>query len=194
MTGRNQHKNKPELKQGQFNNNKTMKTNLSQTTTSSILRCTAAALILGAVSVSADTDTATVKIYGKISGRVAIKSSQDKELTETQLLNGVTDLEVTTITEWCNFPHGYTVTMSTENFASGLPFMKGETTTSTVQYDLKYKGQPIRWDSGKALVTDSNDPTPRAGLDKDMTISIPSAQELMADAYSDVLTLTIANK
>jgi hypothetical protein len=170
--------------------------NIVNRTTTSLVRWTASALVLAAVTAFADTDDATVKIYGKIPARLAITSSQDKELTEEQLLNGVTDLPATTITEYCNFLQGYTVTVSTKNFDGKLPFLKGDTTgnTSHVVYDIKYKGEKVKWDSGTAQVTDSDRPTPRAGVKKDITVTVVGGQELIADAYSDVLTLTIANK
>lgn len=99
---------------------------------------------------------------------------------------------VATITEACNDPSGYTVTLTSANATSGNQlFLKGTTNASNViDYTLSYGGQTVSYTGGSATLTTATAPTAQAGVQNALAIST-TAGFYAADTYADTLTLTL---
>jgi spore coat protein U-like protein len=99
-----------------------------------------------------------------------------------------------TINERSNRSHGYTVTLWSANANSGSTFkLRGSTTSDTINYTMKYDGDQVNLVNGQAVVTDANRKTSIFGVNKVMSISIPSGFPA-ADTYSDTITIILADK
>ena len=148
-------------------------------------------------------DKATVTITGSVAPGASISATAADRLSEDQMVNGVTDLAVSTINEKCNKKAGYTVTLESREamtWSINQARLRGLTkeNVDVVNYTIKYNGSEVKLGNagvnGRALVTDATDKTGGSGVDKKLAISIPGGQNPSSDTYEDVVTLTIALK
>ena len=106
---------------------------------------------------------------------------------------GDTDRHIGTVTETCNSPNGYTVSLVTANFVSD-PQGKFVDTVSTHwhPFDIKYDGVLV---DASGIVTDSS--TVAVGLQKPVEITYtpnPDLAGTVTPTYQETLTFTISAK
>lgn len=105
---------------------------------------------------------------------------------------GHTDRHIATVTETCNSPDGYTVTMSGGNSGDHTGMFVDNVSTDSHPFTVKYNGVPV---PPGGLVTDS--PITVFGVQKAVDITYPADETLtgtVADTYEETLTFTISAK
>ena len=135
----------------------------------------------------------TVTITGTVPSACDITVFTESGATIADLTTGATNLHVATVTENCNDPDGYTVTMvgtnSTDHTGLFIDSVSSDTLAFTVTYDS------VSVASG-GVVTDVNT-TSGGDVSKDVDITYSADSSLTASAsntYSETLTFTIAAK
>ena len=148
---------------------------------------------------SAQVSAAVIDISGTVEPRTTLNGKSGALAIElnfgsANLSEGVQDLTVAVIVECSNNTKGYTVTMSSQNGGTGsIPKMRGVATGEGLPYSLKYDGVPVVFNGGLALLTNANQKTPKEGVSKSISLTITKGFPA-ADTYTDMLTVSIANK
>jgi hypothetical protein len=139
--------------------------------------------------------SANLTISGTVANNTTIAVASQPGYNSLNIEAGETDKLVAIVTEKSNKRNGYTVTLQSQNAGtSAQAFLKGTGgNTDQADYTLKYNSMAVTLVSGAATITDANARTSSAGVDKNLTVTIPAAW-LNTDTYSDTLTLTIAAK
>ena len=115
-------------------------------------------------------------------------------------IDQTTDLKVATVNEKSNKQNGYTVSIHSAGAVSQgggrLAKLVGSLATpESLTYNMKYDGAAVTLVGGAATVTDASEKTRGNGAEKELTITYMGANaNLVADTYSDIITLTIAAK
>jgi len=99
---------------------------------------------------------------------------------------------IATVTETCNSPDGYTVTVTGANSGDHTGMFVDNISTDSHPFTVKYNGVPI---PPGGVVTDSTITV--FGVQKPVDITYPADETLtgtVADTYEETLTFTIAAK
>ncbi|MCX8107867.1 MAG: hypothetical protein N3G20_03595 [Verrucomicrobiae bacterium] len=152
--------------------------------------------VVAATSAFADTQ-GSITIQGTVQEKTSISVQPVSGYNNLNLEQGATDLVVATVTEVCNYPRGYTVTLKSQNAESRQAYLQGYSLENTdrIPYSIKYGNSVVNLDDqGEAKVTDANGKTPKNGVTRQVKITFSGGDWLAADTYSDTLTFTIAAK
>jgi len=158
----------------------------------------AIALFATATAGLAQSSSANIIIWGQVNALAAITATAAPALTDTELNSGVTDKQMSVVNERSNRHIGYSVALKSANAAAASssqarmnPISVGN--PDLINYSIKYNGVAVTLDSaGQATVTTAAGKTPKAGIDKNVTITIGAGYPA-ADTYSDTITLTLTN-
>lgn len=99
---------------------------------------------------------------------------------------------IATVTETCNSPDGYTVTVTGANSGDHTGMFVDNVSTDSHPFTVTYDGVPV---APGGIVTDSA--TLAFGLQKNVDITYPADDTLtgtVADTYEETLTFTISAK
>ncbi len=105
---------------------------------------------------------------------------------------GHVDRHIATVTETCNSPDGYTVTMTGANSGDHTGMFVDNISTDSHPFTVKYNGVSV---PPGGVVTDST--LTVFGVQKNVDITYPADETLtgtVADTYEETLTFTIAAK
>ena len=105
---------------------------------------------------------------------------------------GHTDRHVATVTESCNSPSGYAVTVSAANTSDHTGKFVDAVSNDTHPFTITYDGVPV---NPGGVVTDS--PSLTFGAKKSVHVTYPSDPTLtgsIGDTYEETLTFTISAK
>jgi len=146
----------------------------------------------------AQSGSANIIISGSVAPVAAITATAAPALTDTELNSGVVDKQMSVVNEKSNRHVGYWVALKSANAAAASssqarmnPISFGN--PDLINYSIKYNGVAVALGiSGQATVTTAAGKTPKAGIDKNLTITI-GAGFPAADTYSDTITLTLTN-
>ncbi len=133
--------------------------------------------------------SATLNLQGRVAAKLDISVTAETVASGLNLEASQTNLLVATVTEKCNRPGGYTVSVQSANLGS-LKGMEGN--TDTVAYTMTYGGAAISLTAGGATVTPDGTKTGPSGISKEVRISYTGNDFLTEDTYTDTLTFTIA--
>lgn len=151
----------------------------------------------GAFAQSAQTsDEGSIILTGMVAGRVSISVTPEGEYNSLDLMANVSNLQVATVTERSNVSSGYTVRVSSSNFADGSPRFAGGAGNDTLAYSISYDGSPVDFSENSPIITDVNSRLESvAGVSKALRISYDgSSVNIVEGSYSDQLTFTIEAK
>jgi hypothetical protein len=105
---------------------------------------------------------------------------------------GHVDRHIATVTETCNSPDGYTVTMTGANSGDHTGMFVDNVSTDSHPFTIKYNGVSV---PPGGVVTDST--LTVFGVQKPVDITYPADETLtgtVADTYEETLTFTISAK
>lgn len=156
----------------------------------------AAALVLGgSLAHAANNNNVTIGLTSTVAEACTVATSANSATLGDLSASPVTNDTIATITEVCNDPVGYKVTLTSANAgASGNTlYLKGATAgnTNQIDYSLTYNSANVTFASGSGLLTNATAPTPTAGTPKTLQLT-STAGNYNADTYTDTLTITMA--
>lgn len=155
----------------------------------------AAAVMLAGTGAHATPNNGT-PVTINLSGSVGIVCSVANVAGTTafnDLSSAVPATTIGTITETCNDPSGYQVTLTSANFSGSSANFKGGTTSALIPYSLTYGGNNVAFASATttittvASLTGNTVQTPKA-----LVLSAVAHPNAVADNYADLLTVTMA--
>ncbi len=141
-------------------------------------------------------DSASLTLTGSVAGRVSITVNGVGDFSSLNLMEDLNDEIIAEVTEQSNVSSGYTVTISSANFADGSPRFAGGAGSDTLAYSLSYDGEPIDFSSNAPVITDESDRLASvSGVTKNLAISyLGTAVNIVEGSYSDTLTFEIQAK
>ena len=161
------------------------------------LVCAAAALLLAggylSVPLAAAAPTGQVMITGNVPIACDLLVQQDAGATDIPDISaGHTNRQVATVTETCNSPDGYTVTVTGANAGDHTGMFVDTASSDSHPFTISYNGVPV---PPGGIVTDSAAPV--FGLQKIVSITYPADETLtgtVADTYLETLIFTMLAK
>lgn len=157
--------------------------------------CAVAALLLGASALSAPLATAATTGQVTITGNVPIAC--DLLVQQEPGADNIPDISaghanrhVATVTETCNSPDGYTVTLTGSNSGDHTGMFVDIVSTDSHPFTVRYDGIAV---PPGGIVTDST--TLTFGARKNVDITYPADETLtgsVANTYEETLTFTIS--
>jgi hypothetical protein len=161
------------------------------------LACTIAVLLLGSgplsVPFSAAATTGQVTITGNVPIACDLLVQQEPGADNIPDISaGHTNRHVATVTEICNSPDGYTVTLIGSNSGDHSGMFVDIVSTDSHPFTIRYNGVSV---PPGGVVTDST--TPTAGALKNVDITYPADETLtgtVVSTYEETLTFTISAK
>lgn len=169
---------------------------MRKTTFIMILMITLTVAVFAEVPTPQTEDSGTLTLIGSVAKKVTIDITPVGDYQTLNLMNDLTDYQVASVNEFSNVRAGYTVSLQSATAAAGSltnPVFDGGNGDDTLEYTIKYNGSPVTFDAGaEATITDVDDKTPLAGVDKALTISYSGTTVNIYDGtYEDTLTFTI---
>lgn len=147
-------------------------------------------------------DQFSLGVTGRMAEVVDIYFDREPGIRSLDLVATETDKPIALIHERSNASLGYTVSLTSANFADDgaghtEPYFLHEGGIAFLTYTLEYDGFPVGgWFGGSAVITDSGSTTASGTnwLDKSLTISYVGNGLLSSGYYEDRLTVTIQAK
>lgn len=150
-----------------------------------------AAMLLPATGFAAT--TGTINVTGNVPIFCDLTVQQEPGASDIPDISaGHTDRHIATVTENCNSPSGYTVTVATANTPDHTGQFVDTVSGDTHPFTITYNGVPM---TPGGVVTDS--PSLALGARKDVHITYPEDPTLtgsVAATYEETLTFTISAK
>jgi hypothetical protein len=161
------------------------------------LACAAATFLLAggnlSVSIAAAAPTGQVTITGNVPVTCDLLVQQEADaISIPDISAGHANRHIATVTETCNSPDGYTVTLTGANSGDHTGMFVDRVSTDSHPFTISYDGVAV---SPGGIVTDST--TLAFGLQKNVDITYPADETLtgtVADTYEETLTFTISAK
>ena len=160
------------------------------------LSCAVAALLLGeylSVPLAAAATTGQVTITGNVPIACDLLVQQETGADNiSDISAGHTNRHVATVTETCNSPDGYTVTLTGSNSGDHTGMFVDIVSTDSHPFTISYNGISV---PPGGLVTDST--VPAFGVQKNVDITYPADETLtgtVANTYEETLTFIISAK
>lgn len=161
------------------------------------LTCTVTVLLLGGSYLSVPLATAATTGQVTITGNVPIACDllvQQETGADNipDISAGHTNRHVATVTETCNSPDGYTVTLTGSNSGDHTGMFVDIVSTDSHPFTISYNGISV---PPGGIVTDST--TLTFGVQKNVDITYPADETLtgtVANTYEETLTFTISAK
>lgn len=161
------------------------------------LACTVAVLLLGSGYLSppfaAAATTGQVTITGNVPIACDLVVQQEPGADNiSDISAGHANRHVATVTETCNSPDGYTVTLIGSNSADHSGMFVDIVSADSHPFTIRYNSVSV---PPGGLVTDSTAPT--TGVQKNVDITYPADETLtgtVANTYEETLTFTISAK
>lgn len=150
------------------------------------------ALFLSFSSQSLAATTGSVTITGTVPFACSIVVQAEAGANISNLTTGATDLHVATVTENCNDPDGYTVTMSGTNSGNHTGLFIDSVSSDELAFTTKYNNVSV----SSGTITDSN-ASSNGDVLKNVEISYAADTTLTAsvsNTYSETLNFEIAAK
>lgn len=152
-----------------------------------------AAAILGLAQPAGAAQTGNVTVNGAVPVACDITVSAEAGASNiADISAGDTDRHIATVTESCNDPDGYRVTVAGANSTAHTGLFVDSVSSDTHPFTITYDSVPV---PATGIVTDSN--VPNVNLDKAVRITYGEDDSLTATAgftYAETLTFTIAAK
>lgn len=129
----------------------------------------------------------TITISGIVPSNTSITVNPTSGYNALDLVNGVTNQQVCSITEKNNTTAGYTVTLSSTNAGT----LKNGT-LGNVPYTAKYNNASVTLSTSPVTITNQGSQSTPINIVKQFTVTIPASPDVMTGTYSDTLTFTIS--
>lgn len=148
-------------------------------------------------------DQFSLSVTGRMAEITDIYFDQEPGIRYMDLVSSATDKLIAAVHERSNASLGYTVSLTSANFAAiqaghTEPYFQHETDSSaTLTYTLEYGGLAVAgWASGIAVITDTATTTASGTnwLDKNLTLTYIGDGTIPSGYYEDRLTVTIQAK
>lgn len=160
-------------------------------------------LYTGTYAAPIQVDQFTLSVTGRMAEITDIYMDQEPGIRYMDLTATQTDKLIAVVNERSNASLGYTVTLTSANFAAVQaghtePYFQHESDSSaTLTYSLGYDGSAVTgWSGGAAVITDTASTT--AGgtnwQNKNLTLSYTGDSTIPSGYYEDRLTVTIQAK
>ena len=155
-------------------------------------------VLLAASSLAFAAPNASILISGSVPAILEISVTAAPAASSLPLTTTVSNLPIATVVERSNKKAGYTVELSSANAtASGaaIATLNSSESPDVLPYILRYAGNAVVFQGGKAVVSDVSAKTNAAGTSRDVTISFDGASYFLDEStYSDTLTFTVIAK
>ena len=147
-------------------------------------------------------ESVSIAVVIRMARLMDIYLDREPGIRSLDLAAAATDVLLAVTHERSNAELGYTVSLTSGNFAAnqtghGAPYMLHETLGDYIEYSLTYGGVAVGgWVSGSSVVTDSGGITDSGTtwLDKELRISYGAGTDSPSGYYQDIITVTITSK